>query len=399
MVKEHGRIEKGEKWRVCSMIATIKVQLLPTKEEEDKFFLFSNTSRFIYNKTLAFIEEHYHTEGYNPSLQKCIENVQDLKYNRHKEDRDYSWLQAVPEAVTKQAIKDLKEAYKRFFEGVSNYPRFKKKGKCQVSFYQRTDKIKVFYDRITITGVGRVKYSTKNYGLLKGTTQFMNPRVTFDGKYWYLTFGMEVGLDKETKVWTEPVGIDLGVKTLAVTSKEVFYENVEKVHNKYRHYEKRLKRQQRKFSRQHEAMKKEGRTFGESKNIAKTKKKIKLLHRKLKHIRETYYHTITAEIVKTKPSKIVVEDLNVKGMMKNRHLAKSIAKQSFYTFKSMLKYKCEFYKIEFKEADRFYPSSKLCSCCGHKKDKLSLSERIYSCEVCGTSIDRDLNAAINLSRL
>lgn len=378
------------------MIVSVKVRLLPTKEEEHKFFNFCNAARFVYNYILDYSQTYYAMYGTNPSLQECTKEIQKLKYNRHEDDRDYSWLQSVPVAVTVRAIKDLKEGYNRFFNGLGNVPQFKKKGKVRPSFYQRTDGIKIYGDRITITGVGRVKYSTNNYGLLEGITKFANPRVTFDGKYWYIAFGIDMK-EQQHKKYNDPIGVDLGIKILAVVSDGRVFKNVEKENSNYIKTEKRLLKLQRKFSRQYEQLNKEGRNYKDSKNIAKTKEKIKLANRRLKNIRETYLHTITSEIVKTKPSKVVVENLNVKGMMKNKYLAKSVAKQSFHTFKIMLKYKCEYHSILFVEADRYYPSSKLCSRCGYKKEKLSLSERVYSCDNCGSTIDRDLNASINLS--
>ena len=193
------------------------------------------------------------------------------------------------------------------------------------------------------------------------------------------------------------MGIDLGIKVLAVASNlEEPIENINKTKT-VKKLKKKLKRKQRQVSRKYE-MNKQGKKFNKTKNIIKLEKAIKLIHRKLKNIRLNHLHQATCMIVKTKPSRVVMETLNIQGIMKNRHLSKAIAQQCFYEFKRQIKYKCEFNGIKFVEADKWYPSSKTCSNCGHIKKVLKLSERTYICEECGSVIDRDLNAAINLSR-
>lgn len=195
----------------------------------------------------------------------------------------------------------------------------------------------------------------------------------------------------------ESIGIDVGIKNLAICSnKEEPYENINKT-KKVKKLEKKLRRSQRKVSRKYEKNK-EGRSYVKTENIIELEKDIKKLHKKLDNIRTDYRHKVTTEIVKTKPSRIVMENLNISGMLKNKHLSASVAKQGFYEFKTMLKYKAEKYGIEFIEADKWYPSSKTCSECGYIKPKLSLSERTFVCECCGAVIDRDKNASINLSR-
>jgi putative transposase len=174
------------------------------------------------------------------------------------------------------------------------------------------------------------------------------------------------------------------------------FKNVNRI-KRVKNLEKKLRRLQRKISKKYE-LNKEGRKFVKTSNIIKLEKQIRLLHRKLSNIRKNHLHQATTKIVKTKPSRVVMETLNIKGMMKNKHLSKAIAQQGLYEFKRQLQYKCEFYGIEFIEADKWYPSSKTCSECGHVKAKLSLSERTYICEECGAIIDRDFNASINLSR-
>lgn len=200
----------------------------------------------------------------------------------------------------------------------------------------------------------------------------------------------------------ESIGIDIGIKELAICSNGMTFKNINKT-EKVKRLKKILKRKQRKVSRKYEMnkIKKGGENrcqFKKTNNIIKLEKQIRLLHRKLHNIRSNHIHQATKKIVKTKPSRVVMETLNIKGMMKNRHLSKAIAEQCLYNFKVKMKYKCEFYGIDFIEVDKWYPSSKTCSKCGYVKAKLSLSERTYICEKCGYVVDRDFNASINLSR-
>ena len=195
----------------------------------------------------------------------------------------------------------------------------------------------------------------------------------------------------------ETLGIDVGIKVLAKCSNEITIPNINKTKT-VKKLEERLRRLQRKLSNKYEKGKEGENRYVKTSNIVKLEEEIRRLHRRLSNIRNNHLHQATTLIVKTKPSKVVMETLNIKGMMKNRHLSKAIAKQKLYQFKQQMKYKCEIYGIEFVEADKFYPSSKLCSECGHKKASLNLSERVYTCEECGAVLDRDYNAAVNLSR-
>jgi putative transposase len=224
--------------------------------------------------------------------------------------------------------------------------------------------------------------------------KYTNPRASFDGKYWYLSVGIEQEQTVE-QLTSEVVGIDVGVKELAVCSNGMIFKNINKSQS-VKKLEKRLRRLQREVSCKYE-MNKEGSRFVKTCNIIKVEKQIRVLHRKLNGIRNNHIHQATNAIVKTKPCKVVMETLNIKGMMKNRHLSKAIAKQKLYDFKLKLQYKCEKYGIELVEADKWFPSSKLCSSCGAIKQDLKLSDRVYRCE-CGLVIDRDFNASINLSR-
>ena len=240
-----------------------------------------------------------------------------------------------------------------------------------------------------ITKIGWIKTAEQ-----VSNVKYYNPRISFDGKYWYLSFGIDVEFEKASLTDTV-LGIDLGIKDLAVCSDGTVYKNINKS-NIIRKTKKRLRRLQRGVSRKYQ-MNRKGGTFVKTCNIIKMEKRIQHLHRRLANIRNNYIHQTTTSIVRTKPCAIVMENLNVSGMMKNRHLAKAIQEQKLHEFKRQIIYKCEKFGIKFLEADRFYPSSKRCSHCGHLKTDLKLSNRTYHCD-CGLHIDRDLNAAINLAQ-
>ncbi|WP_413894763.1 RNA-guided endonuclease InsQ/TnpB family protein [Clostridioides sp. ZZV14-6105] len=232
----------------------------------------------------------------------------------------------------------------------------------------------------------------------------LNPRVKFNGKYWYLSLAMEVEEQTDIKLTNESVGVDLGIKDLAIVSNiDEPFKNINKS-KEVKRLNKKLRKLQRQVSRKYDMLK-SGNTFqkGEkllkTQNIIKVEKQIKLVYKKLSDIRLNHIHQTTNTIVKTKPCRVVVEDLNVRGLLKNKHLSKSISEQCFNTFITILEYKCKWNKIEFVKADRFYPSSKMCSCCGTIKKDLKLKDRTYVCpnEKCNLVIDRDKNASINLA--
>ncbi len=366
------------------MILSQKVRLLPTIEQEKQLWKSAGTARFVYNWTLARQEENHKNGG------KFISNNDLRKEITILKKEELIWLNDVSNNVAKQAVKDACDAYKKFFKGLSGFPRFKSRKNSKPSFYNDTEKLKVKENVVLIEKVGWVKTSEQ---LPIGVT-YSNPRISFDHKYWYISVGIEKEEIKED-VTDVSLGIDLGLKDLAICSDGKIFKNINKS-SAVRKIEKRLKRLQRKVSRKYEENK-EGKEFVKTKNIIKLEKKIQLLHRKLANIRKNYIHQTTTSIVKTKPCKIVMEDLNVKGMMKNKHLSDSIRKQCFYEFRRQIEYKSKFRGIELIVADRYYPSSKTCSKCGRIKKDLKLSDRIYHC-TCGLHINRDLNASINLSK-
>ena len=222
----------------------------------------------------------------------------------------------------------------------------------------------------------------------------MNPRITYDGLHWFVSVSIDVE-DNTDIPSNEGIGIDLGLKDLAICSDGNTYKNINKTH-RVKNIEKRKRGLQRSVSRKYN-MNKRGERYKKTSNIIKREKELLKLTKRLTNIRHNHLHQITSEIVKRKPSFICIEDLNVSGMMKNKHLSKAIQQQSFYEFRRQIQYKSEWNNIPVILADRFFPSSKLCSCCGMIKKDLKLSDRIYKCD-CGNVIDRDYQASLNLKQ-
>ena len=370
------------------MIKSVKIRLSPTKEQEELMFQSVGIARFAYNWGLSKWEEMY-KEGIKPSKAKIRKEFN----NSIRKNDDFKWLYNVSGQITAQAFADLEDAYKNFFDGLAQRPKFKNKKKSKKSFYVRYDAIKFSNNRVNIEKIGKVKYSS-NYKIPK-LDKYTNPRCHFDGKYWYLTFGFEHGESQASLNEDLSIGIDLGISHLAIVNHlDKPIKNINKS-KEVRRLKKKLKRLQRQVSRKYE-MNKKGSKFVKTNNIIKLERQIKLVHRRLNNIRNNHIHQATSKIIKLNPYRVVMEDLNVSGMMKNKHLAEKIAEQKFYEFKRQMKYKCQFNKIEFFEADRWYPSSKACSCCKNIKKDLKLSDRTYICNECGLVIDRDKNASINL---
>lgn len=359
------------------MILTKKVRLILT-DEETKLYQSAGVARWAYNFTIKMQATSYRFGGKFISDNDLRKHITKIK--KHKK---YAWLNEVSNNVVKQAVKDACLAYKKFFKGLAQYPRFKTRRRTTPSFYNANDKLKVKGNLVLLEKIGWVRTSEK----LPTDCKYYNPRVKFDGKYWYLSVGIDVE-NKKPVLENRNLGIDLGIKELAVTSDGIFYKNINKT-GTVRKEEKRLKRLQRRASKKYKRGK------PKSNNLLELEKSIRKQHRRLTNIRSNHIQQVTSEIVKSKPSRIIMEDLNIKGMMKNRHLAKALADQKFYYFKHCIKYKCELNGIEYVEADRWFPSSKTCNACGTINKGLKLSDRVYDCE-CGYSVNRDLNASYNL---
>ena len=381
------------------MIKTIRVMLLPNNKQKTKLFQYANTARFAYNWALEREQENYKNGGKFMSDEDLRKELTQLK----KTD-EYAWLNNVSNNVTKQAIKDACEAYRDFFKGYTKFPRFKSKKHSTPKFYQDNIKIHFTDTHVKVEGFATSKKKNKQrlnwirlaeHGRIPTeNVKYMNPRIKYDGLNWYITVGVEYE-DCTTLPSNDGVGIDLGIKDLAICSDKYKYQNINKT-QKIKKLEKRKRRLQRSISRKYENNKKGGH-YCKTSNIIKSEEELlKLIHR-LANIRQNYLHQTTSEIIKREPSFICVENLNVKGMMKNRHLSKAIQQQCFGEFRRQIEYKSMWNNIPVIIADRFFPSSKLCSCCGTIKKDLKLSDRIYKCE-CGNVIDRDYQAALNLKR-
>ena len=387
---------KGKK--VKKVIKSIKVMLLPNNKQTSKLWMYSNTARFAYNWAIAREKENYKAGN------KFIsDNDLRKEFTALKKTPEYRWLNRISNNVTKQAIKDACDAYKKFFKGLSKYPKFKSRKFSTPSFYQDTAKISFTETHVKVEGFSSsrkknrkklnfIKLAEKNR--IPVDAKYYNPRITFDGLNWWISVGIEYH-DSTEENTNEGIGIDLGIKDLAICSDGKVFKNINKT-QKVKKIEKRKRRLQRSISRKYEKNKK-GVSYCKTCNIIKSEKQLLKLNRRLTNIRNNYLHQTTSSIIKRKPSFIVLEDLNVTGMMKNRHLSKAIQQQKFYEFKRQIEYKSEWNNIKVIIADRFFPSSKLCSCCGKIKQDLKLSDRIYRCE-CGNVIDRDYQASLNLKR-
>ena len=381
-------------------IKSIKVMLLPNNKQKSKLFANSGTSRFAYNWTLARQKENYENGG-----KFLSDNDLRKEFTQLKKSDEYKWLNGYSNNITKQAIKDACDSYKSFFNKQYGFPKFKSKKKTRPSFYIDTSKIQFTETHVKLEKISEstkknkaklnwIKLAEKN----KTPTdcKYMNPRVTFDGLNWWVSVGIEC--ENSTVIpMNEGIGIDLGIKDLAICSDGHTYKNINKT-NKVKKIEKKRRRLQRQVSRKY-LINKEGGSYKKTSNIKKLEKKLLKTNRRLANIRKNYLHQTTIEIINREPMFIVLESLNVQGMMKNRHLSKAIQQQSLYEFKRQIEYKCLWNNIRFVQADKWYPSSKTCSECGSIKKNLKLSNREYVCTECGCVIDRDFNASINLMRL
>ena len=366
------------------------VRLFPTQEQDILMRKHIGSQRFIYNWGLAKNKELYELEQKKYSTTDLGKML-----TQFKKEEEYKWLNEVSNATLKEALRNLDKAYSQFFKTKKGFPKFKSKKRSNATFYSRYDKLK-FYESgiVNLEKIGKVKFKSSYDIDFTTITKFSNPTVTWNNRCWVLNFTIDVE-PNVNNLEDKVLAIDLGIKQLAIVNIEgLDIPNINKT-RVIKNLEKKLKRLQRQCSRKYFSNKKGG-SYQKTKNIAKLELKIKKLHRKLKNIRNNHIHQATSKMVKNKPKMIVMESLNVSNMMKNRHLAKAIAQQGFYKFIEQIKYKCALNGIKFIQAPTFYPSSKMCSCCGSIKKDLKLSDRVYNCS-CGFSCDRDKNATYNLA--
>ena len=376
-----------------------KVKLIPNKKQETRLFQFAGTARFAYNWAL-----NKEIVAYKNGEKFISNNDLRKEFTVLRNTAEYSWLKNISNNVTKQSIIDCCNAYERFFKKQSKRPRFKSKKRGDFSFYQDTSKIQITATHVKFESIAKSRKATKQklnwiklaeVGKIPLGVKYKNPRITFDGLNWFLSVAIEFEA-KKVELTNKKLGIDLGIKNLAVCSDGTIYPNINKT-KKVKRLKKKQRRLQRQISRKY-SMNKKGESYCKTRNIIKGEKFLLKVHHRLKNIRQNYRHQLTTEIIKRKPNLIILEDLNVSGMMKNRHLSKAVQEQGFYELRRQFEYKAAWHGIKIIIADRFYPSSKTCCKCGKIKKDLKLSERIYSCE-CGNIIDRDLNAAINLENI
>ena len=375
------------------LLKSFKTEINPTEEQKARIRRTIGTCRYVYNFYLGH-NKALHDNGEKFMTGKSFSLWLNNKYIPDNPDK--TWIREVYSKAVKKSIEDGCTAFTRFFKHQSDFPKFKKKGKSDVKMYfvrNNPKDCQCERHRLKIPTLGWIRIKEKGYiPTTKDGYMIRSGTVSVKAGRFYVSVLVEipdVNIDNNSN---EGIGIDLGLKDLAIVSNGKTYRNINKSAG-LKKLEKQLIREQRSLSRKYESLKK-----GESTqraNIQKQRLKVQKLHHKMDNIRTDYINKTIAEIVKTKPSYITIEDLNVKGMMKNRCLSKAVASQKFYEFRTRLKAKCDENGIELRVADRFYPSSKTCHHCGSVRKNLKLSDRIYRCE-CGYVADRDFNAALNL---
>ena len=376
-----------------TLLKSFKTEINPTEEQKVKIRKTIGTCRYIYNFYLAHNKE-LHDNGEKFMSGKSFSVWLNNEYLPKNPDK--LWIKEVSSKSVKRSIENGCVAFTRFFKHQSAFPNFKKKGKSDVKMYfvkNNPKDCRCERHRMNIPSLGWVRMKEKGYvPTTKDGYVMKSGHVSIKADRYYVSVLIEIPNNKTADNSKEGIGIDLGLKDFAIVSNGKTYKNINKS-AKLKKLEKQLIREQRSLSRKYENLKK-----GESTqraNIQKQKLKVQKVHHKIDNIRTDYINKTIAEIVKTKPSYITIEDLNVSGMMKNKHLSKAVASQKFYEFRTKLQAKCKENGIELRVVDRWYPSSKTCHCCGAIRKDLKLSDRIFECD-CGYIEDRDFNAALNL---
>ncbi len=380
------------------MLKSYKTEIHPTPEQIKKINQTIGTCRYIYNFYLAYNQKIYEKEKRFVSGREFSKWLNQVYL---KENPEYAWIKEVSSKVVKQSIMNAEAAFKHFFHHQSGFPNFKKKNKSDVKMYfVKTDAKTIILcerHRIKIPTLGWVRIKEKGYlPTNPDTHRIRSGCVSCRAGRYYVSILVEEEEKKKPVLQPFGLGIDLGIKDFMVISDGTVKENINKT-QKMKDLERKLKREQRCLSRKYEAYKQRIKKEGEAtrQNIEKQRLKVQKLYQKLENIRTDYVNQCVNEMVKTKPSYITIEDLNLSGMMKNKHLSKAIASQKFYECRTKLKRKCNENGIELRMVDRWYPSSKRCHACGFIKTDLKLTEREYRC-LCGYHADRDYNASLNL---
>ena len=390
------------------LLKAFKTEIAPTKEQKEKIIRSIGIARFLYNQYIAYNKKLYkmYQRGLLDERQKHFVSANDFdKYVNHSLKLKLPWIDECGSKARKKSLVNAEAAFKKFFRSEAGFPRFKKKSNQDVKLYfpkNNKGDWKIWRHKLMIPTLKQVKL--KEFGYLPVCAKVTNGTVSYEAGRFYVSVVVDIDeksrynkdLEISYHTITAGVGIDLGIKDLAVVSNGKVFKNINKT-SKVRRLEKRLRREQRRLSRKYEFKKKKGgKTATASANIEKQKLKVQKLHQRINQIRKDYENKVVHEIIKQKPCFITVEDLNVKGMMKNRHLAQAVAAQRLNCVLTKLKRKAEIIGIEMRIVDRFYPSSKTCHACGHMHKGLKLKDRVYVCPKCGYTEDRDFNASLNL---
>lgn len=377
------------------MLKTFKTEIKPNEEQVVKIQKTIGVARFIYN---FYIAENQRIYEESKSFLSANDFSKYINNDFIPNNKDYLWIKDASSKSTQQSMRNAETAFKRFFKKKSGYPKFKKKNKSNVKMYfvkNHSTDCTCERHRIKIPTLGWVRLKEKGYiPTTKDGYIIRSGTVSYRAGKYYVTCLVDIEDPEKEELNDFGLGIDLGLSNFAIVSNGKIYKNINKT-SKVKKLEKKLRREQRKLSRKYENFKNKKKGGATCKNIDKQILKVQKLHKRIDDIRTDYINKTVNELVKTKPAYITVEDLNISGMMKNRHLSKAIASQKFYDFRAKLKVKCEVNGIELRIADRFYPSSKTCHNCGRVKKDLKLSDRTYICD-CGYKEDRDLNASLNL---
>lgn len=380
------------------MIKGYKTMIYPTKEQAEKIIKFCNASRFAYNWAIALEEENYKNGG------KFISGYELTKqFTKFKKQDGNEWLKEISGRALKVSILNASIAYDNFFKKRGKYPKFKTKKNSKMSCATHEGTTIIERKRIRCEKLGWIA-SHKHNIPIGSNVKYYNHKLSFDGDNFWFSVGVEI-LDDNTDTHdsdkSEPIGIDLGIKTLATCSNGMVCKkpNISKDKKRLRRLQKKVSRHYLKMLDESKRTKTKFSKLQKSKNLLELESQIRKVYRRIDNKLTTNIHEFTSSLIKLNPQAIVIEDLNVEGMRKNKHLSEKVNEAKFYEFRRQLTYKCEWNNIELILADRWFPSSKLCSHCGSKKDKLSLSERTYVCTECGCIIDRDYNASLNLKYL
>ena len=378
------------------MLKAYKTELYPTEEQARKIRQTIGACRFIYNFYLAHNKEVYARESQFVSGMAFSVwlNNEFIPTNP-----GYRWVKDVSSKAIKQAIMNAETAFKRFFKQRSKFPRFKKKRRQDVkAYFPKNNKGDWVCERhrVKIPTLGFVRLKEKGY--IPASANVRSGTVSMKaGRYFVSVLVDEPEVQPSNTEYTDGIGLDLGLKSFVVSSGRAKpFPSISKS-KRVKKLERKMRREQKRLSRKYEKKKRGEKSAAYSANIGKQVKKVQALHLRLTNIKTDYLNKVVAELVKTKPAFITIEDLNVRGMMQNRHLARAVAGQKFYEFRTKLISKAKQLGIEVRIVDRFYPSSKLCSCCGFIKSDLKLSDRTYTCSSCGSELDRDFNASQNLA--